>query len=463
MISTAGTDTSLELNFDTAPGGHAIVCERTVMFDPHSGIQHTPALYASRPMEPVPDAMPSEKWVADAFTMFVRGEFGQSRSTPQAPAQPKLLDGPLAHETDVILDYLVSCEQSLVYDGVAAAIAREAGASMSAKLFAILTHPLLGNSTNGKHLTTEGIDSLIAEPVERKQRLRFVMPAFPFKDQNAFRCIGPPGHVDLGEVAMLIRLHTLSMAMYQVHPFGADWIILSDGLAYASILRIDPDDCKLYFEKLRYFRNLLDIGGSVSILDLKTLTERLVSDSGNANIFREAMAVIADMIRSAKDEDPQMRPAFDVLKRGMKRNMNLQDLCGGVPWVDWWQVIHSSQLDELDSSMVALWREVDDLATDTAVEYAAFNLCIRYLSVIDRILPGTLRATVHPKPNQIAVPSLGREFPWNAMAVVKGPGVTIDSLESMPLHRLGPIDAQVTRHNSANGAPFYCRIASDAM
>lgn len=448
--------TSFESVFSDAPAGHAVICRRSPAFDYYSGLQHSPHRYSVQPAQAATDELPTEAWVWDAFMQFVRGEFGQARIPRPAPPRPLIVPGPPADEDRVMLEYLDSCEENLVYHGVAAAIAREAGDSVRQGLYAMITHPVLGNPANVRNVDYDALSGSIEALLEHKQRLQFVMPSFPFKDQNMFRCIGPASHVDLGEAALLARLHTLSMAMYQVHPYGVDWVILSDGLAYSEILRVEESDCRAYFENLRACRDVLDIGGSVHILDLRSLTQKIVSESGNPNIFDQTAAHISRALRSGLEARSDIQGAFAILRHGMKRNMSWKDVSSDFEWEVWWDVLQALDPADVDLSARDVALEVHNLATTAAFDYAAFNLALRFHNAISRILPSTVRATVHPKPGQVAVPKLGSEYPWNGMALIRGDSVSVDSVEVAPLYSLGSEGTTVVRHNSGDGAPFFC-------
>jgi len=308
---------------------------------------------------------------------------------------------------------------------------------MSNYIYALFTNPILGNKENAKHLSRDKLSLKLDPLIEQQLRLRFIVPSFPFKDQNIFRTEAPPGHVDLGEVATLVRLHTLALAMFQVHPFGADWIIISDGLAYAPILYVDINETLAYRQRLMEYRNLLNIQGTVSIIDLKDMTRRLYSRQAKFEIFVQTVDEICRvLVEMTKSQTGYIFESFRVLTRGMKWNINIKHLDHGLRRQDLWTIFNTELINDVSLPLRSTWQEIDALSVEAAYNYAAFNLALRYHSVFERLLPNSLRTTIHPKPGQLAVPRIGDVFPWNGVGVVRDLTFGPTSVETWPLYRL---------------------------
>jgi hypothetical protein len=66
----------------------------------------------------------------------------------------------------------------------------------------------------------------IAEVVDDCSRerlpIQLVLPAFPFKDQNPFRTSCNASHWDIGEAALIVRLHCIALGLDQLHPYDGE-------------------------------------------------------------------------------------------------------------------------------------------------------------------------------------------------------------------------------------------------
>lgn len=355
------------------------------------------------------------------------------------------------------MEYRDRCEIELLYSGLINDLILNGGNGMSNQLYALLTNPILGNKENSKYLNLNEFSSRVDPLIEEQDRLRLVIPSFPFKDQNIFRTEAPPNHVDLGEIATLVRLHVLALAMFQVHPFGADWIIVSDGQAYAPIFKIDIDEVNAYRNQLIEYRNLLNIQGTVSIIDLKEMTKRLQSKKAGFEIFDRTIyhirSTIEEMVQSATG---QVFKSFRVLTRGMKWNMNNNMFGEQLGLEDLWTVVNTERIDDVPARLKDAWYALDRLSMDAAYDYSAFNLAMRYHAVFDRVLPRSLRATIHPKAGQIAIPRIGEVFPWNGVGVLRDERMGPTSVETWPLYKLIKEFPDAIPHRlHGQGAPLY--------
>lgn len=454
MISQT-RETYFEQCWNKAQPGTTLIQRRVEHFDPISELIYAPIEYVLRSIENVEDKLPKEEWVMNNFSTFVRGEFGTSAPQDCPPTLPEW-----ECETtniDIIMQYLEQCENEL-YGGYIDAITRDKKSGMPENIFIILTDSLLGNRKNRKYLKKEDFASSISPLIRDQLRLMFVIPSFPFKDQCIFRANAPPSHVDLGEIALLIRLHTLALALYQVHPYGADWIIASDGRAYADTLRVSIQEVEKYFHKLQMYRNILNLQGTVSIIDLKEMTRRLVSKKAGEYVFEYTVEEIERILRKRLiPENSKKHQEFRVLVRGMKKNTNLKDVLDTLSWNDQWSILCTDSKEAISPSLREIWQAVDEIVVESSLNYAAFNIAMRYHSVYQKVLPATIRATIHAKPNQIAVPRIGDVYPWNGVGVLyyKDKKFFIETWELSQIIR----NFEVTpfRLHDEN-APFYYRI-----
>ena len=440
---------SLERHWQSWPPGHSLRQARVERYDPINGLFHSPTEYYYLPIESVVPLRPSDVDIGQLFQEFVRGEFG-SKKKSRGDCPPDLMaqaSENISYRT--LLRYLEVCERQLVWSGLAGGIVKGTKRDMVAQLGELLSSPLLGNKENAKLSSSEW--SAILQPlVSQQHRICFIVPGFPFKDQNPFRTAAHAGHADLGEIALLIRLHVLTMASFQVHPFGVDWLIVSDGHAYAPILRVDEHHVNEYQRQLRLYRDLLNIYGSVGILELKDLCAHLGRDAAGEPIFDVTNRYISARLRELTERCSEIAMSFATLVRGVKWNLNFRDIAKeyAVDRLTYWLLLNSDGSTARGKSWEKLWRLFDDLAREAALAYASFNLAIRCHKLFESLFPQSVRATTHAKKGQIAVPALGDVTPWNGVAFVRGSELSATSVAVEPLYRLaryGSITPKVIR------------------
>ena len=313
-------------------------------------------------------------------------------------------------------------------------------------MYEIMCNEHLGHKKNRKHVSEDAFRSQIEPLLLEHKRLTFVFPAFPFKDQNPFRTECPPDQPDLAELALLVRLHTLSLALYQVHPHGADWVLVCDGNAYADIFGVSNRSAEQYRQAIVSWRNRLNLQGTVSIIDLTDLAARINGGPLGEEPFgpfeQVQAAIMRAIIEVSSGGDESIVQALGVLRRGMTWNLNLRDYLNRLTPEELWQVAKSIPRDGEPAHVKRVRQEVQERSHNAAVRYAAFNLTLRHFDAFNSFLPYTVRATIHPKEGQLAVPSLGNVFPWNGVAVYRSDNneksVEVFSLSDLrgPHHRL---------------------------
>ncbi len=426
------------------PAGTSLVRRRTERYDAVSGVFYAPMEYEFPFIaNDLPERMPDPQWIDDNFLSFVRGELGSSITRRPEPAHFALTPH---RESTVGLDFLKlfleKCESRYyTYGGPVDRIRSERGDDMAWAIYDLLCDPTIGHRKNSVNNPLDTFRAKIGEQVDRRERLVYLLPSFPFKDQNRFRTYSGASTVDLGELALLVRLHCLALAVYQVHPFGADIVILSDGQLYADIFGVNPNLASRYKEQLRQFRNLLNLQGTVSLLDLAELISRFDSPEAGLSRVSSCTAAIRDTISSYDQRQDQVGGAFRVLLRGMKWNLNTRDSLSQLSDRDAWVVVTEMDREKVPTELRKDWEEIDERGQRAAIEYASVNLMLRYLDLLSRVFPGALRGTVHPKPGQFAIPLSGGLYPWNGVATVtrgqpSGPDVRTVALYELAGHKV---------------------------
>jgi pyoverdine/dityrosine biosynthesis protein Dit1 len=333
-----------------------------------------------------------------------------------------------------LFDYLAQCEMDLVYGAALGAIKEDPALEIPEAVLKVVTHPQLGHKANATNLDPNQWMAHVRRQVDKRDRLLFVIPACPFKDQNPLRTLSGPAHPDAGEVAFLVNQHILSLALYQVHPFGADWVILADGVLYAEVFGVPTEEAARYREILRHLRTALNLQGTVSIIDLSELIAHFAVAAGEDRIEGVKQRVRA-LVRSP-GQDPTVVETVRVLRRGMRKNLATRSLLERFDLSDVWTLLNVGDRESVPETLHEDWDTLEARAGRAAEEYAAVNLMLRWFDIVARCFPDSLRATVHPKPGQLAVRSNGSAYPWNATAVRTEARTPAELIRSEPLQGL---------------------------
>lgn len=414
-------DSKMERCWKSFTGKYGVRTTRITQFDPYASMSRQPDKYMLEKFT-ISSELPTNDWIFASLLSFIHDEFS-SFDTLDIPEKfmPEI-EGTIDISDDYLQDFLAQSEWEnllkleLPKDNSAA--------EMAACIYDILCKPQIGSSKNAKNVDKNDFISQIIPLLANHSRLLFVLPGCPFKDQNRFRVPYPASCVDFSEISFLIRLHNLIQALYQVHPYGGQAIVLSDGRLYQNIFKADSDEVEEYQWRLKYYRNKLNIQGDVSIIDLKEMLER-------ANANGEIDQIISH-IKSVLREHHCYKPYFRSLIRGMKWNMNSKALLKDVSDTDAWKIVKGRR-SEIAENLVALWDEYDHMAIEAAIEYAATNLMLKWTDLIKKFFPDAIRCTVHPKKDQIA---LAMNYAWNGIAWSEKWPTNLNSISTVPFFEL---------------------------
>jgi pyoverdine/dityrosine biosynthesis protein Dit1 len=341
----------------------------------------------------------------------------------------------------------------------------DANAARAWRCFLILCHADVGELDNLLYVNFLDFGRVTHARFAAKTPLQFVLPSFPFKDQNPFRTASRADHIDFGEVALLIRLHSLALALAQIFPYGVKWLIVSDGLVYSDFLGIAKEEAIRYRERLREWRNRLNLQQTIHILDYSEAIEHageftvsLDGQDSSSVTFAQVFDRIRDIIKSeiARGTNSLLSEKFAVAVRGMMWNINLRNLHLKYGHEALWAALTGSAAP---SELVAA--ELSRQATEAAISYHCFNLASKTLRLLETVFPQGIRATVHPKLGQIAIPRIGDEYPWNGVAYINDEVIGPKCVET----RLGYRIARETKVSAyyfvSDDAPFYFRSIED--
>ncbi len=419
--------TPLERAWVATTKGFKVVPRRVAAYDSESILFFTPVQYDTVSIDPCELPPLTTQWVADQFRSLVLGNPEGLADRGECPPSPEsILQKRRVASASVVFEYLENSERQLVYSDRLDQIVRSRSDSMLDKIIAILCDSDIGTRDNKPEALQSVLNNRLLAAYQAKLPLQFVLPAFPFKDQTPFRTIAPADHLDFGDVALLIRLHAIALALYQVYNFGVEWIIVSDSVAYAPIFGVDTSDAATYRERLRDYRERLNFGSTIHILDLDELTKRIEGFDETYSRIRSYLTSIT----SGPEDSQRLR----LLSRGMKWNMNTSVFRPEYEWSELWAAVNDRGLDTPRKQV--LWKNIDDTSREIAIKYAAHNLSMKYLDLLTRCFPLAIRATVHPKPTQVAIPRLGDDYPWNGTAFLQDAGLGANSVVSIDLYKL---------------------------
>jgi len=178
-------ESDFERGWAECPPGHALVQRRQWAYDRGAGLLLAPATFDYAAVS-LPREFPSDEWVLDNFTAFVRGEFRDKvEDVTPFPGMPSIAPAGKV-ESGSTMSYLEACE-ALVYGGYLDGLLSGVSDDLAVQVHAILSDKRLGNPRNRKNVPASLLGEWLAPLLADRLRIRLVMPAFPFKDQNPFR------------------------------------------------------------------------------------------------------------------------------------------------------------------------------------------------------------------------------------------------------------------------------------
>ena len=440
-------NSKLERYWKSFEGKYGLRTSRIIQFDPYASMSRCPIKYILEKFELCQDT-PDEKWIEENLKSFIREEAMRATGNMPQNFSPKI-DGEIFLPDEYLESFLYNSEwenflkMELPKD--------DSYSEMARCIYGLLCNPQIGSSRNATNNYKGTFISRVLPLLEQKKRLLFILPGFPFKDQNRFRVPYDASCVDFSEISFMIRLHNLIQALYQVHPFGAEALVLSDGRLYQDIFYIDSKDVEDYQWRLYDFRNKLNIQGDVSIIDLKDLIERADESGEISKIIKYIEKVISGRF---KDEY-----FFQGLVQGMKWNMNSRKLLEDYSDIDAWSILRNSR-NEIKEDLLQTWDWYHKIAEEAAIKYAATNLMLKWTDLLSKFFPESIRCTVHPKENQFA---LAMNYAWNGVAWSEKWPRNIKDISTVPFYTLEDHKIKLVRFRSNHYPCFFTEESYDQI
>ena len=439
MTTPAPHLTALEHAWSKVPAGHRVSLKRTDNYDPLTGLYHSPPEYVHIPVDHHTFRITEDELVSRLFGLVHPG-----LSDDDMPIQCPTLQTRERRNTiseDVLRRLLRNSESSLVFGGTIDNLVEAYRDDRALQIQALLCHPLLGNRKNRDYVQHDDLSEVVSSCLHHRLPFQLVLPAFPFKDQNPFRTSSGPSHWDIGEAALLIRLHCIALGLNQLHPYDGECLILSDGIAYASIFGVRVAGAAEYLRGLRELRNTLNLQRTVHLIDLRFVMDKLDKSftldmtTGKISGLRRIIQYFEDQLEALGRSNDQVAGQLSTLGQSMVWNLDTRDYIVRSGARELWRAMNP-KCGRLDQASMELRRELSNRGWRAGLRYSAFSIALAATKFWPRVFPNSIRATVHGKPSQALIPKLGRGDPWNAVGVIEHSELGPASIRTLPLWKL---------------------------
>ncbi len=425
-------------------GSYGIRMARINQFDPYTAMSRMSDKYIIEKFSIIKE-LPTLEWIQENISTFIRDEFSVNSECVAPTCYYPNIEDTIQLSDEELHEYLANSEWE---NNIQLKLPSDHSISEMAKsIYDVLCNSKITSGHNALNIDKTEFITQIQPQLERQSRLIFVIPGCPFKDQNRFRVPYSASSVDFCEIAFLVRLHNVIQALYQVHPYGATVIILSDGMLYKDIFYISSIDVEEYQWRLKNYRNILNIQGDVSIIDLKEMIER-------ANANGEIDTVLSYLEKMIGKNCADLG-CFESLIQGMKWNMNSKELLNNLSEEDAWHVIKDKR-EIISPQLQSQWDEYNKLATEAAIHYSAVNLMLKWTDLIHKFFPEAIRCTVHPKKGQFALTS---NYAWNGVAWSEKWPSSLSDIVTKPFFELSQYKKVKLAKFRSNGFPCFYTAA----
>lgn len=451
-------ETKLERYWAQCSGLVSLRRPRVVRFDPNACATYAPTVYEAT-VATIRSDLPTDEWIKEALLTFIRTEFSAERTSFPVPsfAAPQVDE---IEVSDAILHALARQVDSEIEEITGDLSPSEDAAlpeDLARQIYSLLCNPQVGSRANADNVDESDFIAAIAPRIRAQERLLFVLLGFPFKDQNRFRVEDDADQPDLGEISFLLRLYRTVQAIYQLHPYGADILVLTDGELYQDIFGVSRASVARYAKALKCFRSYLNLQGAVSFIPLGDLVDRAsVASTGETSKAgaRAVQEFIRERLESLSGEDASLRTTIDHLISGIKWNHESRQLLNDLTPEEAWGILAGPK-EKVPPRLVNRWEDIHQKASESAIGYLSTNLMLRWLDLVRLYFPDAVRCTIHAKSGQICLTRASAAFPWNGVAWSPDWPTSIDDFEVRPwltLNQLGPLRKVTVR---SIGRPYF--------
>lgn len=409
--------TNFEHFWKSAKKDSAIVPVHSNLFNTADFMVHPYMSYQEVPISEWNYSLPSELWLQNSLSEVVVGTTNNVYEDYKEDYYNIPKDIPKQFISDLFIESYFEQQVSELFSDKIINEIINSNEKPWEKIHRIFSHPKYGNKLNFKNVSIDLVKEKYQYLIYNHLPMQLVLPSLPFKNPNAFRTNLPPDHVDFGEILFLIKLHLMALAIMQVYPFEVEYVILSDGKPYGKMLNVDNLSIERYVNSLRLYRNKLNFQKTIHIVDLAEVTER-------CDGFKEMEIGIERDLSNYyfQGKNSEIIERINILARGLRQCFNTQKLLeeydDNLVWHTLYQDVSDNYLN-LEGKELYLYKTIKEESIKVALRYAAFNLAMKKLNVLNSLFPSSIRGTIHPKKGQIAMPFSSNIYPWNGVAVVK--------------------------------------------
>ncbi|MCL2655040.1 MAG: isocyanide synthase family protein [Coriobacteriia bacterium] len=432
-MQTVQKSVSLESAWANCPEGQIVSCLRTDEYDIQTGAFYSPLSNVYTEVAELECSLT----VSDLKSLIIDAVHPgiDFSSLPRIAPEPFRMDpSPVEMPMTALSRIVDRFEKDLVFGGVLDQLIDAENMDAAKQVIAILASGKTGNPVNKNNLQYNDINNHILLCNDRRHPLQLLLPSFPFKDQNPFRTeLFKASWCDLGEIALLARLHCIALSLNQVHPYDGQIIIVSDGRLYQDIFGIEPNAVSEYMNELIDMRNQMNMGRTVYLLDLWSIMKQL--DSKATMIFendtwRGVFSIrdsLVETISNISHTDERVLNSLCEMTSSMLMNLDLSDEIRTMGRDVLWETMLNAQDFKTRAARIiskeVVWENdsIDALANravKASIQYIATNITLKVLDILNKAFPLAIRGTVHSKSGQVAIPKLGRLDPWNGVGVL---------------------------------------------
>lgn len=423
-------DTKIERLWNSFHGAFSIERTKISQYSQYAGMSYIASKFDLTPFNIIKD-FPQEEWIIENLKTFVRTEFAEHemKTNPPVPISwPPKIEKEIDFSFQEFDRFILQSEWSNRKIHIEQP-QDDSPQEIAKSIYDFLCHPLIGSPKNRLNNDKNEFIQNLLPTIKEKKRLLFVLPAFPFKDQNRFRVDYNADTPDFGEISFMLRLSNITETIYQVYPQGSDIVVLTDGDLYKDIFNISTQDVAKYLCRLKEYRYNMNIQGAISFISLKEMVDRSGDDSFAWKIKNYIQKQLKEIIY--KSNNPEIKGIFSVLVSGMKWNLDNRTSLSEYKADVCWKILRWER-DDIESQYQQIWDYTHQRAISAALEYASVNLMLRWTKLISLFFPDAIRATIHPKKNQFSL-SAGGAYAWNGVAFSKNFPKSIDDIKVTPL------------------------------
>ncbi len=161
----------------------------------------------------------------------------------------------------------------------------------------------------------------IREKVKKREKLTFILPAFPAKSANRNKTHSPLP--DMGEVLTLQSLNQLCQSIETIYPPSAEVVICSDGRVFNDLVMVSDQALQVYKDKIREIIETFSLK-HLQCYDLENYFEKQINHSDYSAMRKELIKTFAPSIDDIRDQvkrEETARLMFCGLHRFIKEDL----------------------------------------------------------------------------------------------------------------------------------------------